>query len=365
MVFVVCRSVTCKPITIECSKDDMPYCSITSFINLTDGDTLHILNANRSWNSINTIFEIQPQQRSYITSIDSIFNYFPALEQLFISNSFDELPSMQFTAPTVRSINFRKNFIRTIKKTAFDGATNVEHIDLTDNLIHLIENEALNGLDHLMSIRIANNRLGSLLQHTFDGAKSLSYINLRNNSIAMITAGCFALPNLEELILAENHLEIVPADIFNRSERLKKVSFAHNRIKVISIIAVAQKAPIEMLSFEDNQLGKYEQQTIHCKDTLNYHLKHLNLASNQLHSVLMFDSLKCLPNLEMLNLNRNNFTQFYDIRKIRLYFPHLTIVHLIDNKINCKWLNRTAFDTSLFFTRPNRKFTIKRIACIP
>lgn len=356
--------VICKPITVKC-VDEMSYCFISSTIELAEGDNFYIINSNRSWDSVKTILEIRPQKHSHIASIDSIFDYFPALEQLFILNSLSEVPSMQFSAQSLRLVNFRKNSIRIIKNAAFVGAVNLEHIDLTENLIHSIENGAFNGLEHLISIRMMNNKLGSLQNHTFNGAKSLSYINLRNNSIATIADGCFALKNLEELSLAENHLEMVSSGIFNGSERLKKVSLAHNRIKVINIIALIQSAPIEILSFEDNELFRYEKQSINCTTKLNYHLKHLNLANNQLENMHIFDSLNCLSNLEMLNLNRNNFTQFNNVDKLKIYFPHLTIIHLIENKINCTWLNQTPFDTSCFYSRPNRKPSVHQIACIP
>lgn len=267
---------------------------------------------------------------------------------------------------TLLWINFRNNFIRNIAKFAFDGAPSLEQIELSSNSIHSIDNEAFSGLNHLVSIRIENNRLGVLKHHTFDGAKSLLRINLRNNSLAVIADGCFALKSLEELNLAENRLEIISDSIFNGAEQLKIVSFAHNNIKVINLIAVAQSAPIEILNFEDNQLGWFERQSINCTDKINYQLKKLNLARNKLKNIHIFDSLKCLLNIEILNLNTNNFTQFENICDLRIYFPKLSIILLINNEIKCKWLNQTAFDTSLIYTRSNRrKFTINQIECIP
>lgn len=364
-VFVVYRPIACKPVTIECDTNTSSYCSVTSSINLIEGDTFYVINSNRSWDSSDAILEIHPQERSYIASIDSIFDYFPKLQQLFISNSLNELPSMQFSASTLRSINFRHNFIRNITKSAFDGAANLEHIDLSGNVIYTIDNEAFNGLDRLISICLLNNRLSMLHAQTFVGAKSLSHINLQNNSITLIADGCFALKNLEELNLAKNHLVMLANSTFNGAERLKKVSLAHNRIKVVDVVALAQAAPIEEFSFENNELGRFEKQSINCSNQLNYNLKHLNLASNGLQTAHIFDSLICMINLETLNLNRNKFTQFDNISDLRIYFPRLTIVHLIDNAINCEWLNQTAFDTSLIYTRPIRKFTIKGIVCIP
>lgn len=359
--------MTCKSITVECSKEVTNYCFISSpSINLSEENTFYIINMNRYWRPIETMLEIRPEKRSYIASLDSVFEQFPGLEDLFISNSLNDLPSMQVAPQTLRLVSFRKNFIRSITKFAFSGASNLEKIDLSANFIRSVEDEAFSGHDRLFSIRLESNELRSLSKNTFDGAHSLSYLNLKNNSITSIDDGCFALKSLEELILAWNHLDVIKNSIFNGAERLKKVSFAHNRIKVVNLIAIAQSAPIEVLNFEHNQLGQYERQSINCSTQVNHQLKVLNLANNKLESTHIFDGLKCLQKLEMLNLNKNDFKRFDNISDLRIYFPYLSIIHLIDNKINCDWLNQTAFDTSLIFTRSIRaKFRIYNIACIP
>lgn len=360
--------MACKSITVVCDRENTNYCSITSSssINLSVENTFHFINPNYYVQPMVAILEIRPQLPSNIASIDSIFYYFPKLEQLFISNCLTDVPSMRAASSTLVWVNFRHNFIRNVSKLSFDGAPNLERIDLSTNSIYSIENEAFSGLDRLISIQMDHNRLGALKSHTFDGAPSLMRISLRNNSISIIADECFALKNLEELILAENRLEMIPESIFNGAERLKTVSFAHNKIKVINLIAVAQSAPIEILNFDDNQLGLFEKQSINCTDKMNHHLKNLNLARNKLKNAHIFDSLKCASNMEMLNFNANEFTKFENVSDLRIYFPRLSIISLIDNKIDCKWLNRTVFDTALIYTRSNRKkYTINNIECIP
>lgn len=367
LMCLIYRPSTCKSITVECSREVTNYCYISfTSIDLPEENTFYVINTNRYWRPIETILEIRPENRSYISSLVSIYEQFPDLERLYISNSLNDVPSMKIAPRTLQFISFRHNFITILTKLTFDGAPHLEQIDLSENSIRSIESGTFNGLDRLISIRLNNNKLGSLHQQTFVGTKSLQYINLRNNSISTIADGCFALENLEELILAENHMEMISNSIFDGATRLKKVFFAHNRIKVINLIAVTNSAPIEIFSFEDNELGKYEKQSINCTSELNNHLKELNLAKNKLESIKIFDSLKCLQNLEMLNLNSNNFVRFENVSDLRIYFPYLYIIHLIDNKIKCDWLNQTAFDTSLFFTRSIRaKFTVNNIVCIP
>lgn len=366
-VCIIHRQMTCKSITIECSREITNYCFISyPSINLPEENTFYIINSNRYWRKIETVLEIRPQNPSYIASLDSVFEQFPDLERLYISNSLNELPSMRAAPHTLQLLSCRNNFIKNITKFAFSGAVNLEQIDLSANLIRLIEDEAFSGHDRLFSIRLDNNKLGSLSKHTFVGANTLSYLSLKNNSITTIADGCFALKSLEELILAHNRLEVISNSIFDGADRLRIVSFAHNRIKVVNLIAIAQSAPIEILSFQDNQLGKYEKQSINCSQDLNQQLRELSLANNKLANTYIFDGLKCFQSLEMLNLNANDFIQFDNISNFRIYFPRLSTVHLIDNKIQCDWLNQTAFDTSFIFTRSIRtKFSIKNIACIP
>lgn len=361
------RPVTCKSITVECSKEVTNYCFISfPSIDLPEENTFYIINTNRYWRPIETFLEIRPEKRSNIASLVSIFEQFPNLHQLFIRSCLNNVPSMQIAPQTLHIIGFRNNFIKNLTKLAFDGAPNLEQIDLSANSIRSIESGAFNGLNRLRTIRLENNNIRSLERETFEGANSLTYINVRSNLITTIADGCFALPNLKELILAENLLEMISDSIFDGAVRLEIVSFNHNRIKVVNLIAIAQSAPIEILRFEDNQLGRFENQNINCSAESNNNLRELSLAKNKLQNFNIFDNLKCLQHLEMLILNTNDFTRFDNISDLRVYFPYLLIIHLIDNKIECNWLNRTAFDTSLIYTRSIRaKFKVHNIACIP
>lgn len=367
LIVLINPKIACESISIECSKRETSYCLVSPpSINFLEGNTFYVINPNYYWQSMGRILVIRPHHHSFIASIDSIFDNFPELDELFIENCLDMVPSMRSTVETLQFVNFRNNFIKNVTEFAFDGARNLEHIVLSSNSIRSIENKAFAGLDRLKSIRLDNNQLGSLKQHTFDGAESLTFINLRNNSITTIADGCFTLKRLEKLILAENQLEILPETIFDGAEHLKKVSFAHNKIKVVNLISIARAAPINTLNFQDNQLGLFEKQSINCTNQTNQHLTHLNLANNKLTNINIFDRLKCLQNIESFNLNSNNFTHFENIHDLKIYFPHLSIIYLVNNKIKCDWLNNTAFDTSLIYTRHNRrKFTIHDIECIP
>lgn len=356
--------ILCKSITVHCNDIITSYCFIDDYINLPAENSLYIINPNRYYRPIETMVEIKPTQRSYIASIESIFENFPELERLFISNSLNEMPTFQFMAINLNLINFRDNHILHLSRFAIDGAQSLEEIHLNRNKIKSVDDYAFSDLNHLHTIRMEENELTLITNLTFAGANRLRVINLKKNHITALKDGCFALEYLEDLNLAYNQLDMLNDSIFVGAKHLKKVSFAHNHIKLINLNVMVHAAPVEWLNLEDNQIGMFENQSINCAMEANQHLNYLNLAQNQLKGSTILDGLKCLQNLKKLNLNKNNFTHLDNVVYLKVYFPHLGIILLVDNKLQCDWLKKTAFDTSLIYTMSGRKYNVNRIACI-
>lgn len=359
MFFVIVRG-SVKSITVHCNHLESSYCFIDEHINLPAESNLYIIHPNRYFRTIDTILEIKPAKRSYIASIESIFENFPELEKLFLSNSLDEMPSLSRTVTTLKYANFRDNFI--VKVPKIRGIIAIEELNLNRNAIQTIDDYAFDDLKHLHTIRMDENQLTFISNITFAEANNLRIISLRKNRITELQDGCFALKNLRELNLADNRLDVLDNSIFIGAQNMKIVNFSHNRIKFIKngILALLQSAAsIETLNLEDNQIGMFEKQSIsnglHCANDLHLNLKQLNLAKNQLSLKTILNGLKCFQNLETLNLNRNKFTQIENVVDLKFYFPHLIIVYMIDNKLKCDWLQNTIFDTSLIFTLPDRK----------
>lgn len=341
-----------KSITVHCNHLESSYCFIDEHINLPVENNLYIIHPNRYFRTIDTILEIKPAQRSHIASIESIFENFPKLEKLFLSNSLDEMPSLSRTVSTLKYANFRDNYIRKVPKLR--GIIALEELNLNRNAIQTIDDYAFDDLKHLHTIRMDENQLTLISNVTFAEANNLRIISLRKNRITELQDGCFSLKNLRELNLAENRLDLLDDSIFIGAVNIRIVNFAHNRLKLINLNALVHSAPIEFLNFEDNEIGMFETQSINCANELQLKLKRLNLAKNQLKLPTILDGLKCFQNIETLNLNRNEFTQIENVVDLKFYFPHLIIVYMIDNKLNCDWLEQTIFDTSLIFTLPDR-----------
>lgn len=373
MMFYIIVRGSGKSITVHCNHLETSYCFIDEHINLPVENNLYIIHPTRYFRTIDTMLEIKPAQRSYIASIESIFENFPELENLFLSNSLDEMPSLSRTISTLKYANFRDNFI--IKLPKIRGIIALEELNLNRNAIQTIDDYAFDDLKYLHTIRMDENRLTLISNVTFAEANNLRVISLRKNQITELQDGCFALKNLHELNMADNRLDVLDDSMFIGAENIKIVNFSHNRIKFFNLNALVHSAPIESLNLEDNLIGMFESASINCANELQFKLKQLNMAKNQLSSIDILNGLKCFQNLETLNLNRNEFTQIENVVDLKFYFPHLIIVYLIDNKLKCEWLQKTIFDTSLIFTLTGRKQrnvnennrfvkNVKGIACV-
>lgn len=267
----------------------------------------------------------------------------------------DVLQPLNHSAKSLKHIDLHGNFIKNISRYTFAAAELIEYINLKHNLIRSIDDYAFSGLEHLRSLRIDNNKLTSITNRTFTDINSLVYLNLAENSISTISDECFSMENLEELVLSGNRLDILEETIFRGAKKLKKVSLARNRIKVIDLSAVIHEAPIEMFDVSDNQIGTFEKQLTNCSKSPDMKLKHLNLARNHLKTAQILHGLNCFENLETINLNTNNFTHIEDVVDLKIFFPHLTIIYLIDNYLKCEWLESVVFDTSLIFTMSTQR----------
>lgn len=331
---------------------------------LSAENTLYIINLNQYRRPVETQLELRPKQRSNITSLDSIFDNFPDLDQLYVTKSLDMLRPLQSRAQRLRKIDLHGNYIEYISRSVFSAAHALEYINLNLNRISFIEDEAFGGLVHLHALHIEDNALTSITNATFAGIHNLRHLNLRKNHLATLAVGVFTLNNLVELILAENRLVMIANDTFKLMSNLRKVSLAHNAIKYIDLSLLLQDTIVERLDLEDNQIGQRQRFVIRCTENMNFTLKHLILARNNLTTSHILNGLICLRQLETLNLNGNNLTRIDDIGNMNYHYPKLRVLYIIGNRLDCDWMENVEFDTSLVFTQPRLKdVTYRGITC--
>lgn len=365
----VWHAIDCYSITVRCDDQVSGYCFIGDQIELLTNQTLYIINLNQYQRPVETQLELRPEQPSNITSLDSIFDNFPHLKHLFVTNSLHILQPLRSRAQHLRHIDLHGNYIKYIGRSVLNAAHSLEYINLNSNRIVHIADEAFGGLEHLHELHIQDNELTSMTNATFVGLHGLRLLNLRGNRLTRLPVGAFTLIALRRMDLAKNRLVAIGNDTFNGLPAIRRISLAHNLIDVIDLSKLLQGTQIEYLDLSDNRIGRREQFIISCSiDDALLPVKYLNLAKNDLKMPEILQQLICFQQLEELNLNSNKFTRINAAGNVTNLYPNLRVLLFVGNQLDCDWLNATdnEFDASVIFTMPRLKdITHRGIACVP
>lgn len=156
---------------------------------------------------------------------------------------------------------------------------------------------------------------------------SLRLLNLMHNNISVVGAKNFAkLPNLRELYLSWNSLQILEANSFDQLAHLQVLDLSHNNLHVMAVKMFAPLKVLESLSLSWNrQLN--QSQDIQTVDFYQNYGVNMNLSSLRLKACGLNNII--LPKeatLQLLDLRRNV------LKKIPEHIPqNLEILDLSDN----------------------------------
>lgn len=241
------------------------------------------------------------------------------LKQLDLSfNPLKKLNNNLFTnCLYLKYLNLSNAEIEVIRKSALNGTSQLEDLNLSHNLLNSnkfnlllsqdslilnLENNSISDLDEFVivsSIKKLNtkhNQIQTLKNHTFDNNNELEILDLSHNKIEIIQTEAFQnLNKLEILILKHNNLSKIQDYVFYPLITLKILDLSNNPLKILSPQAFNFNNLIETLN-----ISFYEVVPNYSFVYLNY-LKILNLIDSNLLLIKNF-SLIGLRNLNEINL---------------------------------------------------------------
>lgn len=111
----------------------------------------------------------------------------------------------------MKAISAPSSHVRELQNSAFEGATNLEDLNLSGNDLLSIPKKAFSGLTNLTKLNLSHNKIRSLPITVFRDLTSLTTLDL-----------------------SENFLETIQADLLNPLKKLDTLSLNHNAIAKIS-----------------------------------------------------------------------------------------------------------------------------------
>ncbi|CEF71525.1 Gp150 protein [Strongyloides ratti] len=300
------------------------------------------------------IYAITDPVPSLIEKLDLSQNNFSKLE----INAFWHFPSLKY-------LNFSKNFINDITSGTFKQLKRLETLDLSYNNLYKIERQFFSDLVGLKKIYLNYNNISKISEAVFFLQKNLTILNISYNKLKSLdTQWTFELKNLEKLELSMNEISYIHPYFFshcpnllelnlnfNKLERLEYQYFgylyklksffvSHNYINYLDKALFNSMQELENLDVSENKLAFCLQDGLVLADLRMDSLKFLNFSSNRLEMLPPY-SFKNFPNLSIIDLRSNPIVTiqanaFFGLNLTKLYFD--------SDKLNCdcgmRWFSK-------------------------
>lgn len=350
---------------LVCDEIKFNFCKM----NIDGGVDLSIAQLVSDDNNFNNTSDDILETRFSIIPIDKYDGF---IEQLNIAYGLEnetwteEFPRDFYENPeNICKIQLEFQNLTKIKSSAFTGASNLVELDLDHNRILYIGENAFYDLTNLTTLSLSKNNLTVLRANTFAGAINIRRLHLNQNKIEHIEDGALNLPNLENILLQNNKLTTLSGSIFIGTPRLKEAVFEendltqiseafthlnrleslildYNRIEDINLMKLAKLVALSHLSLRKSGFQlKNEKNVIDSEGIVNTSskLEFLDLADNGLSDRNVMLQLRMFRQLEIINFEYNEFNYLDQMYRAKKWYPHLQIINLAYNPINCAWID--------------------------
>ncbi|XP_041467727.1 slit homolog 3 protein-like [Lytechinus variegatus] len=135
--------------------------------------------------------------------------------------------------------------IRMVKKEAFQGSTNLTHLDIRGNYLMMIPD--LSSFPRLFYLDLSGNLLERIRKEDLN-----NLTNLCDNGI--IDFPKITAPELESLDLSKNEIKFLTQEVFEGIPRIRYIDLSSNHIKSITADTFVTSIYIRELNLENNQI---------------------------------------------------------------------------------------------------------------
>ncbi|XP_019620394.1 PREDICTED: toll-like receptor 3 [Branchiostoma belcheri] len=328
-------------------------------------------------------FRHLPDLRSLDLSLNSLsrlpqqaFSGLLNLQALVLSsNPFPQIPGDALSAvlQTLQTLELSDVMVDEIHPGDFGDLPQLTHLSMSGQLggsLQKLSPGCFQGLPGLTVLDLRQNRLGELPDGAFSGLQNLKVLLLNQNSIRQLEETSFSgMPNLRVLEISRNHLITLPEWIFqplqsieelkldnnnlfnflgvvklNGLEKLKRLNLSSNKLGLLPVFDPV--STLQLLDLSYNQVFNEKVTYVSEKPFRNLsNLVYLSLSNNQLDVIQKTDTTKFfegLASLEVLKMSRTgDLWKAFGNTSILHAMPALKVVDLSSSGITS--LPRKAF----------------------
>ncbi|XP_025085236.1 toll-like receptor 5 [Pomacea canaliculata] len=238
------------------------------------------------------------------------------------SHNAGRLQFVPVLPPIIKNLNFAFNNLTHLPSDFFSNVTQLSSINLTGNGLYSIDQHALRGLRNLTNITLDNNNLDFYSVRPVLNVSSLVQLWMsKNYNLTYIPDNIFlefSLPHLRDLVISGINLRVFNMSVFKPLKKLFFLDVGNNKVQ--SIVVDSLPSLNILLLSSNNIKDNFIQTCSNTNESLYPMLRYLSLKNNKIYSL---DRDVCLPNVEHLDLERNQLRflstgGFLSLRKLRV-----------------------------------------------
>lgn len=165
----------------------------------------------------------------------------------FISNDFN---------PSTTSFEiFDNEDVEFLPRNLGEVFPKLKHLSVTDCSLADIEDDVIRTLPNLIDLCLENNEIEVVRKRTFDLIPKLTVLDLSGNLIEMLNSNVFnSLVNLQNLFLANNQIKSLNANTFSRLDKLVFLDISHNQLRTLHGTLFRHLTKLLHLKINNNKL---------------------------------------------------------------------------------------------------------------
>ncbi|CAH0547818.1 unnamed protein product [Brassicogethes aeneus] len=274
------------------------------FGNIANIKKLEIVNSKFTMEGKDMVFEklkllkqLSVRQTKFQASAKTFFGLASLRELELDGNDLDYVEVGAFgSIEDLRVLKITNNHLKHIRDLPLCEIKNLNILNLKKNLIPTLKYYSFSCNKHRETIGLSLNDdkldvgiRGETYMNTSETFTNIVSVNFNYNKITEIGFALADLKGLRDLEFEGNLLEIIRADSFEPLNKIEKLNFKNNRIRIIEDQVLFNKPYLTKLNLAGNQISR-----INLNSTTS--LEYLNLANNK----LVLASLSILSNLKSL-----------------------------------------------------------------
>nr|XP_023011905.1 insulin-like growth factor-binding protein complex acid labile subunit [Leptinotarsa decemlineata] len=200
-----------------------------------------------------------------------------ALRVDLIGNKLTRIENSMFHGSTISTLNLYRNEIEEIEKNTFRKIADLSDINLSSNKLKVV-GDIFQDIPNLGQLYIKMNRIELLPPDSFRGTR-LFWISLAENNLTRVTIGVFNNLPLTGIDLAQNQISSIEGGSFANISTLGYLYMSHNRlVNLKPSFFEGMSTKLDSLDVDSNNISDIEPSTFRQFEISTFSLRHNKLA---------------------------------------------------------------------------------------